>query len=989
MDCKNYRVDSERILLEQIIQKHKINIINEHEIKLLKKLSSGGFGEVQIGEHNNSKVVVKIMFKLKVKDYTDEIVNVNKFRHPNIPKFIGIYDIISKKTFGLIYEYIEGITMTNQIKLEKKNLEKNQISLVQKLDYMTQLCSVIELLHDSGLIHRDLKTDNILIDTLGNLKLIDFGIAISDDKASLLDIKNDFACTWNYVAPELINQSILEGQADINEDIITEAKKYLTKLNNYFYTKKTQNLFQYSSIVSDSKKNFNYKNNTTKFNFFDSYQESHTKVNSNIYINNNSNNNSILLIKNFNSNIHNDLIKKESLPFKNNFIINNQFSNLNLTSNYTNKKKSNNNLTCFYKGSLPTKTKLSTRNLEFGNQKVFLIDKYDIWTLGLIISEYFSLYKAWCVDDKGTSINTIKRYIYKKTPYKTNLSLIKDDYVKEEVEKIIKSCTEYNEFLRPSIKELKQMFVNLFEKQVLREKKIFEATKLTNNYQNLKNLDNIKETELLKLQKGLLRIGKLDLFKSIFKESKLPIYPNLKNNTFEQSFSNLENNLIFNLKKSNLHIKQELSVKKQLVIDLLIKKQTYENKVKINTCESCNNNNTYIIDKLDDTTFMIYYYMTYCEYNDCIYISTFNNIISMKLYSNVTEKIFGKNTFKYRNPYCINYDNCLFLIGGLVMSNDINLNLEQLDLYSSYSTVNKNLFGCNYVPTNRCFIFDSNNLSISSKVNIYPYMQSKRYRSSAIFINGELWVIGGGNKSIEILNYKQYKTNVHNNQKLEWIYGPDLDHDVSDPILIFKDNILIVINGEQKSLKLGKKVIEYFYLNFNLNKNLCYNTFKDSKFSINKNCFIKGYIDLSSCLIDTKNYDFNTYFNNFRYIVGYLPNDKYSKFYLIFKKLDQNAKSKVFQNYKIALEMYCNKFFKLELKLIYIKAFTINTAKTIINITSQQIEDNKKEKYKDFNSFNNTNKAFEYNNKYYFYSYNNSDKLIELKAYEKIEEIVN
>ena len=95
-----------------------------------------------------------------------------KYKSAYIPKFLGVFE--TDKTCGLVMEFIEGLNLTKIINLEKQG--KIILSIIQKLNYLIQLSSVIDYLNSNNLIHRDLKTDNILIDKLGQLKLIDFEI---------------------------------------------------------------------------------------------------------------------------------------------------------------------------------------------------------------------------------------------------------------------------------------------------------------------------------------------------------------------------------------------------------------------------------------------------------------------------------------------------------------------------------------------------------------------------------------------------------------------------------------------------------------------------------------------------------------------------------------------------------------------------------------------------------------------------------------------
>ena len=196
--------------ISNILEKWDLNKITEEQLVLTKTIAQGGQGKVKIGKYFSMHVIVKILLKLKVSTFTTEILNAYKYRHPNIPKFIGIYE--SSKHYGIVMEYVDGITLTKMITLEKQG--KITLSLAQKLDYLIQLTSVIEFLHSHLLMHRDLKPDNIMIDHLGNLKLIDFGIALAGTEKWINLDSEEFSLTPNYMAPEIA----LQAQEDYDEN---------------------------------------------------------------------------------------------------------------------------------------------------------------------------------------------------------------------------------------------------------------------------------------------------------------------------------------------------------------------------------------------------------------------------------------------------------------------------------------------------------------------------------------------------------------------------------------------------------------------------------------------------------------------------------------------------------------------------------------------------------------------------------------------------
>ena len=151
-------MDSNKLTILNLIDKWSLNKIPASQLSLIKTIASGGQGKVKLGKYHDMYVIVKILHKLTQQTFTQELFNAYKYRHPTIPKFLGVYE--SKEHFGMVFEYIDGVTMTKLISLEKS--KKIETNLIQKIDYLIQLASVIDFLHSHSLMHRDLKTDNII-----------------------------------------------------------------------------------------------------------------------------------------------------------------------------------------------------------------------------------------------------------------------------------------------------------------------------------------------------------------------------------------------------------------------------------------------------------------------------------------------------------------------------------------------------------------------------------------------------------------------------------------------------------------------------------------------------------------------------------------------------------------------------------------------------------------------------------------------------------
>ena len=205
----------------ELLKNLNVNKINEKDIKLTKSIAKGGQGKIKYGVFKNLEVIIKIISKENIIHIIQEVINLIKYKSFYIPKFLSFFE--KEKYFGLVMEFIEGLNLSKIIYLEKQG--KISLSLIQKLNYLIQLSSVIDYLNSNNLVHRDLKTDNILVDKLGQLKLIDFGISLQGKKIWINIESPYYSLTPNYMAPEIVYQN------EENEEYQKQLEEIKTKLN--------------------------------------------------------------------------------------------------------------------------------------------------------------------------------------------------------------------------------------------------------------------------------------------------------------------------------------------------------------------------------------------------------------------------------------------------------------------------------------------------------------------------------------------------------------------------------------------------------------------------------------------------------------------------------------------------------------------------------------------------------------------------------------
>lgn len=828
----------EKYNLDNIFNQLDINKIRSEEMVVSEVLAAGGQGKVLLCDYYGMKVILKTLHRLNTKDYTNEVVNVYKYRHPNIPKFIGIYDC--PKNYGLVFEFVEGITLSKQIQLERNGVLK--LSFIQKLDYMIQLCSVIQLLHDHELIHRDLKTANVMIDSLGNLKLLDFGIAIEEKKGINLSLEStDFALTPTYIPPEILLQNQEDSDDDNSDNENSTGKNNMNKtiLSN-----------QTTNVLSNSNNTTN--NNTGNINKVMTQTE-FQKVIRNIQ------NSKIYAMKKTGASAFKNTVKgmHKVVNSRHNTLTGNLNTSLRSSNKPVSSQRSNFHLNTM---KLNTSSGINQTNNGAKNMKnymkslygeideikettVNITNKFDIWTVGLILSEYFTLIRPWGRTDKESRTDVeIRALIFRKVPFYTpKHDKISDPEAYNLIMEIIKKCTNYDPEKRPTIAEVRLELSYLFNKEVIKQKQIEDAKALTITR------DELKGAELLKYKKALLRSHQEVFFKSKVRElvgKDVLLFPNLKVNK-QESDNLIYGEIVNTIQKCNLFKQQQISVLKQKIF---LAQQTI---LTNSNSDSYTKYNRALYTELNAT----YYYSTYNEFEDSLIITQFPEEV-LKVIPKVTKKVFGNlSKLKYRNPFCLNTNYGFLLLGGLVMEeNESNPKLKDLAENSCYSSTYKRMYGDNYFPTNRCFLFDYEKM----KLKVFPFMNAKRHFFGAVYVNGVIWIIGGGNKRCEVLLFEDYLKNKENDKyRLKWNYSAELAKDVVDPMISVINNTIIVIDGRQDYNSVTYNGgIEFQYLRINN-----YSDYHEKDFMI-KEVFKLGKIDVNP-------YDFL----NIQFFVGTFTHD--------------------------------------------------------------------------------------------------------------------
>ena len=182
--------------------------------KILSLLGKGGdstvYHAIDITSDTEKEVALKIL-KLKKdtenfsQQFERETIGLARLDHPNIVKlldhgnFEGIYYVAT--------EFVKGRDLGEIIK--DSPLTENTA-----VDLALQVTNVLEYMNGFGIIHRDIKPDNILISDIGEVKVVDFGLS-REEHQQTVSIRGEMSGTPQYLAPEYIDGKKLTNKTDI------------------------------------------------------------------------------------------------------------------------------------------------------------------------------------------------------------------------------------------------------------------------------------------------------------------------------------------------------------------------------------------------------------------------------------------------------------------------------------------------------------------------------------------------------------------------------------------------------------------------------------------------------------------------------------------------------------------------------------------------------------------------------------------------------
>ncbi|XP_037806869.1 uncharacterized protein LOC119600595 isoform X13 [Lucilia sericata] len=175
--------------------------------KLIKTIGKGNFAKVKLAKHlpTGKEVAIKIIDKTQLNPGSlqklfREVRIMKMLDHPNIVKLFQVIE--TEKTLYLVMEYASGGEVFDYLVLHGRMKEK------EARVKFRQIVSAVQYCHQKRIIHRDLKAENLLLDSELNIKIADFGFSNEFTPGSKLDT---FCGSPPYAAPELFQGKKYDG----------------------------------------------------------------------------------------------------------------------------------------------------------------------------------------------------------------------------------------------------------------------------------------------------------------------------------------------------------------------------------------------------------------------------------------------------------------------------------------------------------------------------------------------------------------------------------------------------------------------------------------------------------------------------------------------------------------------------------------------------------------------------------------------------------
>ena len=190
-----------------------IGTLFDGRYQVVRKLGAGGMANVYLAEDQElgRRVAIKILNDRHANDeqfverFRREAKNAAALSHPNI---VSIYDRgEAEGTYYIAMEYLDGRTLKELI------VQRGPAPVTVSVEYARQVLSALRFAHRHGIVHRDIKPHNVLVDAEGRVKVTDFGIARAG--ASQMTEAGSIVGTAQYLSPEQARGTDVDQRSDL------------------------------------------------------------------------------------------------------------------------------------------------------------------------------------------------------------------------------------------------------------------------------------------------------------------------------------------------------------------------------------------------------------------------------------------------------------------------------------------------------------------------------------------------------------------------------------------------------------------------------------------------------------------------------------------------------------------------------------------------------------------------------------------------------
>src|SRR5512133_2904192 len=195
-----------------------LNTLFDGRYRIVRKLGTGGLANVYLAEDEvlGRRVAIKILNDRHAGDdqfverFRREAKNAASLSHPNI---VSIYDRgESEGAYYIAMEYLDGRSLKELI------VSRGPAPIPIAIDYARQILAALRFAHRHGVIHRDIKPHNILVDSEGHVKVTDFGIARAEQagaSAQQMTEAGSIIGTAQYLSPEQARGTRVDKTSDL------------------------------------------------------------------------------------------------------------------------------------------------------------------------------------------------------------------------------------------------------------------------------------------------------------------------------------------------------------------------------------------------------------------------------------------------------------------------------------------------------------------------------------------------------------------------------------------------------------------------------------------------------------------------------------------------------------------------------------------------------------------------------------------------------